>query len=102
MDKFQKLLLEDLRSLGNGPTQVAATLWSRRIRGDRNKPNSCPIAKWLKKEYGAEAQVGAVMEYPDFESVDEVKVNGVVVRMPRAIIQFIIKFDKGDYPELEW
>lgn len=91
-DKFQVMLLKDLAVLGSTPDGIARTLAKKKIKGERDSGSSCPIAAYLIKEYrGTDVEVGG----------DTVKVNGVRVKAPRPIEQFVNRFDEGKYPKVD-
>lgn len=91
MDKFQFMVLEDLKALGKSQTAIAAGLKKRKIKGYRHVDSSCPVANYLADEYDADASVGN----------DSITINGVTVATPKTITAFISAFDAGKYPDLE-
>ena len=90
LDKFQKMLLEDLKKLGTGTTAIAISLRRRGIKGGIEDSNSCPLARYLTQEYGADVEV----------TDDDITVGGVTLSPPTCVRKFVAKFDNGDYPDL--
>lgn len=89
-NKFQVMLLKDLATLGASAEAVARTLKKKGIKGTLEAVNSCPVAEFLKREYRGEEIAVAL----------DIEVNGVTIRAPKAISDFIDKFDDEQYPEL--
>jgi len=95
---------EYLRSLGDTPQAVAASLRAQRVKGKRKDPKFCPVVNGIYQ---------AIPDYwPGLEVVGGVK--GGVARysaclhdiqifdpvLPQAVQDFIGDFDLGEYPDL--
>lgn len=88
--KLEAIILRDLRKLGRTPQQIAQTLRRRRIKGQRCRGRSCPIARYLTREYHTIVDV----------SHRVIVVSPVSVHTPRPIIRFLDRFDRGEYEYL--
>jgi hypothetical protein len=71
---------------------VAASLKAKRIKGDPNQPTSCPLANYLKKDFGVNnVSVGT----------EKIKVNGIEIDTFPLVDRFTTAFDNNKFPELE-
>lgn len=92
MNKIQKIILADLKALGKGKTAIAAGLKKRKVKGIRRNIEMCPVGIYLQDEYeGCAVAVGEIT----------VEVGSISVPTPRAVADFIVSFDDGQYPDLE-
>jgi hypothetical protein len=64
------------------------------ITGRRKSHDRCPIAQWMKQTTGMRTSVGPHISPMDARSK-------FYAYTPDVLLEFIIKFDRGDYPELE-
>lgn len=86
-----------LTQLGNQAEDIAVALQSRRIKGDRERGEKCPIAVYLlQSDLGlADVAVGEEEIQLDFDGHAE------RVDTTPAVRRFIIGFDRGRYPALD-
>jgi hypothetical protein len=93
MSKLTKLVEVKLSKLGDSSAQVCSYLLLNGFVGIRESPESCPIANYLKSD-------SAIID--SFEGIDvrEVVLADEYVRMPDTVIEFIDRFDRGDFPDL--
>jgi hypothetical protein len=71
-------------------------LEARRVRGNAYQPESCPIARYLHKSSTYMVTVG----YGKILSLVEGRLGGEVGTPTPAMVDFILRFDLGDYPTL--
>lgn len=82
-----------LRSLGNSSDAIAETLRSQQITGLPNKTGYCPVANLLRQKTGYQWRVTcATASCPG--------VTQAAIHLPTAITDFVLSFDRGDYPDL--
>jgi hypothetical protein len=89
------------KSLGSTPDMVALNLKEMGVRGSPRQPTGCPIARYLQAVVGTEAWIGDVVVWD--RSVHIYPAGRRIPRMiwlPRAVVQFMDRFDNGAYPEL--
>lgn len=78
--------------------QIRVFLWEKGVRGWRSESESCPIATYLQKESSWPVSVG-------YHSI-ACMAGGIPLMYSRlgvpteAMVEFISRFDHGDYPEL--
>lgn len=95
LDKFQEMVVNDLKKLGKTADQVAESLVKAKVKGNKLNGNGCPLANWFVKSYKVDTVSVAV---------GDIEVNGVSLStpaIPKAIDKFIDRFDDGHYPNLE-
>lgn len=79
--------LRDLAAVGGGSLiAIAAHLYAKGVRGERKTSFSCPIANWLRLEFGADCD-------PEVEA-------GSVIAPPEEINDLIEQIDGGGYSDL--
>ena len=93
--KTKKEVLSLLKKLGKTKEDIAKNLCSLNIKGERNKCSSCPIAQYLVKNGVEIGVVGVgvrvtrywfpISEYPQLQGIRD----------------FILAFDRGEFPQLE-
>jgi hypothetical protein len=85
-----------LMALGSDADMVAIFLLQRRFHGTRGVGEECPLANYLRANGVAEPAVDATaVTYSDGASL-------VVAELPAAVEDFVMLFDDGAYPELEF
>lgn len=95
----QKQVREKLERLGGSSKAVAASLGRRKCKGVRNSPYRCPVAKYLKREFKANAVCVESVAFLEFNT-GRGFVDAVNVKVPRAVLAFINDFDTNVYPKL--
>jgi hypothetical protein len=80
-----------LRRLGATPERIAFELLQLGIRGEINHAEECPVARYL-------ARHGAVDPCVDAQRMTCNK--NVEIPTPGAVVDFILQFDDGRWPEL--
>lgn len=94
-----KKYIEQLESLGNKPEDIARSLKGRGYKGIRGKSDACPLANFIKAAFKVTPNVSGdnliVNQREDWGQVT------TEVAHPNPVHDFIMNFDKGDYPELE-
>ncbi len=91
----ERSLRSSLRRLGDSAKQIAASLARRHIKGMLGPNNAqCPIANYLKKEFGQQFVAGNTIGTFIKENFD-VSVTASIVMM-----RFIEAFDDGKFPNL--
>lgn len=92
-----------LASLGLTPDAIAASLESAGVRGKRDNPCDCPLAKWLREQGFVNPVVSAggvkATVYDDEVEDDQ---DGIYVEITQtnARTAFVHRFDEGKYPAL--
>jgi hypothetical protein len=81
-----------LEKLGGSPDAVARKLQEEGIRGQQGWMNACPIANFIKKRF-------EVIRIDVRKYLIDCEVG--MFETPDAIAQFIDRFDKDYYPELQ-
>lgn len=93
-----RLTLKEKLDVLNGENylHVARVLGNRRIKGKKGDALHCPIANYLREEFGDDCS-------PSVGSSIIVTIDGVRVEadLPRSCNDFIQHFDNGDIPKLE-
>lgn len=82
-----------LVGLGSGDGDVARSLGDLGVRGRRNDPVGCPIARALEGVFGLRFCVGR-------STVACVDVGGGAESLPPGVRRFVAAFDRGRYGEL--
>jgi len=93
----KKTLLRLLQDLGETQQEVADTLKRGGHTGRARQSCECPVANYLRAHCRSQPHVNAgsvVLVEPETDATIE------VVTTPYAVGDFILAFDKGDYPEL--
>jgi hypothetical protein len=88
--------LRDLAAVGGGSLiAIAAHLHAKGVRGERKTSFSCPIANWLRAEFGADCD-------PEVEagSVKVRKFGEDWIAPPEEINDLIEQIDGGGYSDL--
>jgi hypothetical protein len=83
-----------LRTLGDSTEEIAGNLLRLRATGERTQPDSCPIATFLHDQ-GFDAPTVGSMFIRAREASGE-----VMVPTAPEIGDFIVAFDRGQYPAL--
>lgn len=91
--------LEKLAKLGTAD-RIAAYLVDNNITGKRTSACNCPIAALLKQRTNTifEVYSRTITVSPDNETPDPLLRYWPV---PKPVGEFVVRFDYGDYPELE-
>lgn len=85
-------VLDLLEELGEGGQDVADTLYDLKIKGDRDKAGSCPLANYLRSQGVADARVNCdELEWGEFREV---------LALPEGCGDFVVRFDAGAFPDL--
>lgn len=88
--------LSDLSRVGGGSLiAIAAHLHAKGVRGERKTSFSCPIANWLRLEFGADCD-------PEVEegSIKVHKFGEDWIAPPEEIDDLILQIDEGGYSDL--
>ncbi len=94
MSKTQKAKLKNLLgSLGDTPSEIAANLHKRSVKGIPCQIDSCPVANLVKAELGC-TEVFADTDSIDIRADDELVAS---VKPPNALQEFMVMFDNGKY-----
>jgi hypothetical protein len=91
-------IAHELDDLGDDPDRIADILWVADGRGRRDDQTAHPLARFLR----IRAHLADVRVCPDTGRV-EFADHGVraFVLLPAAVREFLRRFDRGMYPELE-
>ncbi len=97
-----------LVDLGTTPDAVADTLLLHGVTGVRSNGGECPITRWVKRQVPEVAHLfTCVVPWGDDNLwIDDKFVIGqiggaaVTIRLPVAVEDFIVDFDRGVYPWL--
>lgn len=81
-----------LAALGGTPDAVAATLRAAGVTGEPSCPRRCVVAEWLRVRLGLYGRPSVGRHVAS--------VGVVTVRHPAALLEFLRRFDRGDYPDL--
>jgi hypothetical protein len=87
----------DLAALGDTVDEVAASLIAANITGLRCTAGQCPVSVYLSRKGYGRPQVGAYLAA--VEGITEA--DRVSVTLPPAVIEFVRRFDAGDFPALQ-
>lgn len=90
-DKLKKNIEKALFSLGGSHEKVAKTLHKKGYKGKRDKPRSCPVARYLEDTVKCPLQVMGA----------RIDLHSHILRLPIPVSEFVQRFDNGEYPELE-
>ena len=99
MTKLEKLLAE-LPDTADG---IAAYLQQKGIKGLRNSYTRCPLVNWINQ---AEVTWPGIHGYisADYKStwfiIDDPQILFPKVEGSPAVLEFSLKFNRGEYPEL--
>lgn len=86
-NRFEQMVVDDLRRLGRTPKDIARGLRARGIKGRRNNASRCPVAHYLAKQYNTSVSV----------SHHVLEADPLVFTTPPFIVKFIDAFDKGEF-----
>jgi hypothetical protein len=89
-------LQQALVDLGKTGGEVASNLIAKGIKGKRYLAKQCPIASYLKSITGLRVDVDlhdVGLHAPNWNHYFN-------VALPKAVEQFVIQFDHGEYPSL--
>jgi hypothetical protein len=102
-----------LTALGTTPNAVATNLSAMGFRGCRDQESNCPVANYLLASVSDMASVSVfVEELPDgysssagghaecFDLTPDRQQPLFVIELPRPVVDFVLTFDRGDYPDL--
>ncbi len=78
-----------LRKLGDTPEKIAASLQERGIKGYRGDAKRCPIANYLRSEFGGDYFCGYVGVGRKSATVGAASTNNI----PSAVSDFIRAYD---------
>jgi hypothetical protein len=94
--------LQLLTALGDDADEVATTLESEGVRGKAHSSQGCAIAVYMTAIVGADHRVGSVIVTSTRLGIrpDSRWSPLIVVRLPRAVRQFISAFDAERFPHL--
>ena len=95
---------ELLRDLGDSSFVVAATLQSMGVTGMRRNSSSCPLARYIHAVTVADRRVGKVQVDRRVVAITRRRAwisKRVMVALPTALQEFVVRFDRGDFPMLE-
>jgi hypothetical protein len=103
----EQWLSDVLTELGPTADDIAASLRTAKITGDRNDPSTCPIARYLAqrvRQAAPSCRITAISVSTRIRVGVDVPDTGycsVAVETPEAVDQFITAFDKeAAYPDL--
>lgn len=87
-----------LRALGSTALEMAVSLEALGVKGKRNHPACCPIARFLVEKCGvAEASVGGHNDISVWFEKDGPRFD---LAGPNCVDEFVEDFDQGVYPAL--
>ena len=94
---------ELLRDLGDSSFVVAATLQSMGVTGLRRNSSSCPLARYIHAATVADRRVAKVQVDRRVVAITRRSwfSKRVMVALPTPLQEFVIRFDRGDFPMLE-
>jgi hypothetical protein len=90
-----------LDALGKDPNAVATSLRNDDVRGMRGSALAHPVCRWLIRLV---PDVGVVLGLDNvhiFRPGPGSTLQGVTVPMPAPVLGFVVRFDDGEFPELE-
>lgn len=100
-------VIDALSKLGGSANDIADTLANKGIHGYRTHVMKCPLSNYLR-EQGLEMLVSARWTSGSLKEIVEdvqgsynFKVDHVEVMHTEPIEDFVMRFDRGDYPELD-
>ncbi len=79
------------RLLGNTPNEIAAALERLGFKGDRMSLCSCPLGKWLRKQFND--------RYVELSNTDLIVVDEKFT-IPEAVSDFVWLMDGNKFPSL--
>lgn len=92
--------LQDLARVGGGSLiAIAAHLHAKGVRGERKTSFSCPIANWLRLEFGADCDPEVEEGCVRVHKFDD-ELPGGWIQPPDAIDDLISAIDNGGYSDL--
>lgn len=86
-----------LARLGSSVSAVKAGLEQMGYKGDHHGSN-CPVANYLKDQFNSNFVVGWAKVY---EMNEDGSAGKSLATVPVPVGDFVLSFDKGNYPELE-
>jgi len=93
MDIIPKLEA-DLKALGNSSSEISKSLSDKNITGSKCESAYCPVANYL-------ISIGYSMPEVSQETIIVRLKEDHTINTPIELIDFILEFDDGKYPELE-
>lgn len=82
-----------LKELGGGKNKICASLEAKKILGITSDVEECPIARYVKKVFKNAVDISV-----DADEINVTLGKGTIsVKPPKAISNFIVDFDEGDY-----
>lgn len=101
-----------LAELGGDAEEIAQSLRKKKIVGAAKRCNECPISIFLEREFGGSWMVSLAIKkvvpstdnqvsgYDPFP-IDGYRVSdGLWFRTPDPVYDFMLRFDRGDFPNL--
>lgn len=84
---------------------IAEFLRGEEVKGYKGSEENCPIAQWMQNKTGEIVMVNgdAVARYCDLDDEDpnyEILLNEYFREPTSAMLEFIEKFDNGEFPDL--
>ncbi len=87
--------IEKLNSFGSSK-EVALYLESEQAKGYKGDSDSCVITNWLEDKTGLDISTDEEIRFYDRDDLLS------VADISNAVKDFIVEFDNGQYPHLEW
>jgi hypothetical protein len=83
--------------------EIAQFLVSQGVKARRSDPSSCAVSEWMKGQTGLSIRTNFGSIRAVKEDIDRIPftIEGTEHSHNLALSDFIFKFDRGDYPELE-
>lgn len=97
LEKRREKLVAGLKALGTGKKQIAAALKAKKVLGDINEAETCPVAIYVKKLFpkAQSVEVDEATLIMTYKSGEEVRAT-----LSKAMQVFLKEYDEGRYPEL--
>jgi hypothetical protein len=95
---------ELLQDLGDSSYAVAASLQSMGVTGFRRNSSSCPLARYIHAVTVSDRRVSKVQVDRRVVAITRRHAwisKRVMVVLPTALQEFVVRFDRGDFPMLE-
>ena len=97
-EQLEQRLGAILTSMGQTEEEVVETLTAKHVRGQRNSPKGCVVARFLTQALGALVQVSRsqaeILKPPKWIPCSSCD-------LPPAVRYMVREFDYGAYPQLE-
>ena len=98
--KWEKAFTVAVDHLGKSSEEIAEKLRSENIRGIKNDGFLNPLSKFLSVALDLNVEIYAANEYASFVNPGR-KYPWLAVNLPQSARDFLIRFNNGEFPDLE-